>query len=79
MGLVHGVSSGSLDNDHAHVVSAKKALDKKSRGVNKPKVLINVEDRQFLVRDAKDPLKVRRVLFSCPQFSFAYYNNNPLA
>ena len=47
--MSHGVPIAALEDDHSHVLNAKSALLKKSKGVNKPKVNVNVEGGGRLV------------------------------
>jgi hypothetical protein len=49
VGMSHGVPKAALEDDHSHVLNAKSALQKKSKGDNKPKVNVNVEGGSRLV------------------------------
>jgi len=53
--MSHGVPTAALEDDHGHVLNAKSALQKKSKGVNKPKVNVNVEGgSRLVIREVSD-------------------------
>ena len=48
---MHRVPAASLNQDQDNVALARQALERKSRGVHKPRVEINVEGSQLVFRD----------------------------
>ena len=62
VGVVHMVPVSDMNMDHDNHVLAKKALDRKSKGVHKPRVEVNVEGAALVCRDETKPDTVRDIM-----------------
>jgi hypothetical protein len=59
VGIVHGVPLAQIDSDAEHLANAKKALQKKSKGVNKLRVKLSVAQRNLLISDETSIVRIR--------------------